>query len=144
IALICELRLFFFHRAVDCNQLLRSHGAFKSTTNKADCCQFFLAQTTHCNTQVLYICSQKGDCHVDTGHTLLPLTHPVSALLQDPPGAVGSFSAPGDQLNRPSRSGMDRSVLFFFCMFFCWVSYWRKPLVNTGRTCKLHTERPGR
>src|SRR4029434_4128606 len=30
-----------------------------------------------------------------------------------PPGAVGSFSAPGDQLNRPSRSVTDRSVLFF-------------------------------
>src|SRR4029434_4321027 len=41
------------------------------------------------------------------------LTHPGSSLLQDPPGAVGSFSAPGDQLNRPSRSVTDRSVLFF-------------------------------
>src|SRR4029434_10441014 len=63
----------------------------------------------------------------DTGHThththadevageifLLPLTHPGSSFLQDPPGAVGSFSAPGDQVNRPSQSGMDRSVLIF-------------------------------
>ena len=31
-----------------------------------------------------------------------------------------------------------------FACFSCWGSYWRKPLVNTGRTCKLHTERPGR
>ena len=23
--------------------------------NKADCCQFFIAQTTHCNTHVLYM-----------------------------------------------------------------------------------------
>src|SRR4029434_10585937 len=34
-----------------------------------------------------------------------------------PPGAVGSFSAPGDQVNRPTRSGMDRSVLFFLHVF---------------------------
>src|SRR4029434_5289793 len=40
---------------------------------------------------------------------LLPLTHP--------PGAVGSFSAPGDQVNRPSRLGTDRSVLFFLHVF---------------------------
>src|SRR4029434_54003 len=47
----------------------------------------------------------------------LPLTHPRSSLLQDPPGAVGSFSAPGDQVNRLSRSGTDRSVLFFLHVF---------------------------
>ena len=28
---------------------------YKTKTNKADCCQFFIAQTTHCNTHVLYI-----------------------------------------------------------------------------------------
>src|SRR4029434_7370832 len=39
------------------------------------------------------------------------------SFLQDPPGAVGSFSAPGDQVNRPSRSRTDRSM-FCFCMFF--------------------------
>src|SRR4029434_3008338 len=47
----------------------------------------------------------------------LPLTHPGSSLLQDPPGAVGSFSEPGDQMNRPSRSRTDRRM-FCFCMFF--------------------------
>src|SRR4029434_2639759 len=47
----------------------------------------------------------------------LHLTHPGSSLLQDPPGAVGSFSAAGDQVNRPSRSGTDRIVLFFLHVF---------------------------
>src|SRR4029434_2115463 len=47
----------------------------------------------------------------------LPLNHPGASLLQDPPGAVGSFSAPGDQVNRPSRSGTDRIVLFFWHVF---------------------------
>src|SRR4029434_2345908 len=45
------------------------------------------------------------------------LTHPGSSLLQDPPGAVGSFSAPGDQVNHPSRSGTDRRVLLFLHVF---------------------------
>src|SRR4029434_10225490 len=46
-----------------------------------------------------------------------PLTHPGTSFLQDPPGAVGSFSAPGDQVNCPSRSGTDRIVLFFLHVF---------------------------
>src|SRR4029434_1798744 len=57
-----------------------------------------------------------GDTH--TRRPLpLPFSHPGSSFLQDPPGAVGSFSAPGDQVNRPSRSGTDRSVLFFLHVF---------------------------
>ena len=40
-------------------------------------------------------------------------SRPGLSFLQDPPGAVGSFSAPGDQVNRPSWSGTERSVLFF-------------------------------
>src|SRR4029434_8464267 len=47
----------------------------------------------------------------------LHLSHPGLSFLQDPPGAVGSFSAPGDQENRPSWSGTDRSVLFFLHVF---------------------------
>ena len=47
----------------------------------------------------------------------LHLSHPGPSFLQDPPGAVGSFSAPGDQVNRPSRSGTDRIVLFFLHVF---------------------------
>src|SRR4029434_6624464 len=47
----------------------------------------------------------------------LHLTHLEPSFLQDPPGAVGSFSAPGDQVNRPSRSRTDRRM-FCFCMFF--------------------------
>src|SRR4029434_6702909 len=70
----------------------------------------------------------------------LHLTHPGPSFLQDPPGAVGSFSAPVDQVNRPSRSRRMDTCSVFAC-FSVWGSYWRKPLVNTGRTCKLHTER---
>src|SRR4029434_9736422 len=44
----------------------------------------------------------------------LHLTHPG---LQDPPGAVGSFSAPGDQVNRPSRSRTDRRMFCFLMVF---------------------------
>src|SRR4029434_5251572 len=47
----------------------------------------------------------------------LHFTYPGPSFLQDAPGAVGSFSAPGDQVNRPSRSGTDRRM-FCFCMFF--------------------------
>src|SRR4029434_849597 len=47
----------------------------------------------------------------------LHFTHPRPSFLQDPPGAVGSFSAPGDQVNCPSRSGTDRRM-FCFRMFF--------------------------
>src|SRR4029434_7685276 len=79
---------------------------------------FFIARTTHSNTHVLYIYIWRRPGH--TTHTRRPevavnLTHPGSSLLQDPPGAVGSFSAPGDQVNRPSRSGTDRVVLVFLC-----------------------------
>ena len=45
------------------------------------------------------------------------LYFPGPSFLQDPPGAVGSFSAPGDQVNRPSRSETDRSILFFLHVF---------------------------
>src|SRR4029434_8100549 len=48
----------------------------------------------------------------------LHFTHPGPSFLQDPPGAVGSFSAPRDQVSRPSWSGTDRRVFCSFCMFF--------------------------
>src|SRR4029434_10155338 len=47
----------------------------------------------------------------------LHFTHPGLSFLQDPPGAVGSYSAPGDQVNHPSRSRTYRRM-FCFCMFF--------------------------
>src|SRR4029434_9612524 len=47
----------------------------------------------------------------------LHFTHPGPSFLQDPPGAVGSCAAPGDQVSRPSRSRTDRRM-FCFCMFF--------------------------
>src|SRR4029434_8799072 len=40
----------------------------------------------------------------------LHFTYPGPSFLQDPPGAVGSFSAPGDQVNRPSLSRTDRRM----------------------------------
>src|SRR4029434_57583 len=48
----------------------------------------------------------------------LHLTHPGPSFLQDPPGAVGSFSAPGDQVNRPPRSWTDRRVNCSFLHVF--------------------------
>src|SRR4029434_3951233 len=74
-----------------------------------------MAQATHCNTHVNTWRRHRTHTHrpevaVNFWSTI---SHPGSSLLQDPPGAVGSFSAPGDQVNRPSRSGTDRSVLFF-------------------------------
>src|SRR4029434_3270341 len=62
-----------------------------------------------------------------TTHTLTRTRRPEVAVnfcsafnpsrIVPPPGAVGSFSAPGDQVNRPSRSGTDRIVLFFLHVF---------------------------
>ena len=48
----------------------------------------------------------------------LLFSHPGTSFLQDPLGAVGSFSAPGDQVNRPSRSRTDRRMLCFFIVKF--------------------------
>src|SRR4029434_9975797 len=62
------------------------------------------------------------DTHTHTGglmsfvNLVSAFSHPgLSFLLTQ--GAVGSFSAPGDQVNRPSRSGTDRIVLFFLHVF---------------------------
>ena len=45
---------------------IRDHGnVTKQTTNKADCSQFFIAQTTHCNTHVLYM-EATQDAHTHT------------------------------------------------------------------------------
>src|SRR4029434_7422142 len=77
---------------------------------------------THTHTSSLHkLSSGRGRPEVAV-NLISAFSHPASSFLKDPPGAVGSFSAPGDQLNRPCRSGTDRSVLFFFCMFFCWGS----------------------
>src|SRR4029434_1458644 len=96
---------------------------FWQQTNKADCSQFFIGRTTHSNTHVLNIYMEATRTHYTHAGLRSPcsfalsLTHPGSSFLQDPPGAVGSFSAPGDQVNCPSRSGTDRSVLFFLHVF---------------------------
>ena len=50
---------------------IRDHSnVTKQTTNKADCSQFFIAQTTHCNTHVLYMeATQDTHAHTHT-HTV--------------------------------------------------------------------------
>ena len=97
----------------------------------------------------------------DTGHThthadevageifLLPLTHPeVLVLPQGAPGAVGSLlrrtgTRPSVQSNL--GQGQDRRAIFSVLLHvFVLGFYVEETLVNTGRTCKLHTERPGR
>ena len=95
--------------------------------NKADFSQFFIAQATHCNTHVDIWRRHRTHTHTRTRtRTRRPevavnsrsaFSHPGLSFLQDPPGAVGSFSAPGDQVNRPSWSGTYRSVLFFLHVF---------------------------
>lgn len=65
----------------------------------------------------------------------LHLTHPgPSFLLQDPPGAVGSFSAPGGP-SEPSVWVTDgqENVLFFACFFPVGGSYWSKPSCEHGK-----------
>src|SRR4029434_6609351 len=87
--------------------------------------RFLMAHTTHWNTHVHIWRPHRTHTHTHT-HAGRPevavnlfsaFSHPGLSLLKDPPGAVGSFSAPGDQVNRPTRSGMDRSVLFFLHVF---------------------------
>ena len=58
---------------------------------------------------------------------------------------AASDAAPGDQVQVLSPVLVrDRTVehLLFFACFYCWGSM-GGTRVNTGRTCKLHTERPG-
>src|SRR4029434_7652406 len=100
---------------------------------------FLIAQTTHCNTHVLYM-EATQDTHI---HRPEVAVNSASAFNPFLPSARSSGQLL-NQVNRPPRSGTDRRVFCSFCMSFCWGSKWRKPLVNTGRTCKLHTERPGR
>src|SRR4029434_8294872 len=119
-------------------------------TNKADCSQFFIARTTHSNTHVLYIWTRPGH----TARTRRPEVavnfcsafNPSRTVL--PPGPQeqwAAFKRPGTKRGEPSVLVRDGPRVFCsFACFFCWGSKWRKPLVNTGRTCKLHTERPGR
>src|SRR4029434_6633246 len=67
-------------------------------------------------------------------------SHPGLSFLQDPRSSGQLLSARGPgEVNRLSWSGTDEECSVLFACFFCWGSYWRKPLVNTGRTCKLHT-----
>ena len=94
-------------------------------TNKADCCQFFIAQMTHCNTHVLYM-----EATQDT-HTLRPEIAVNSTSAFNPSQVVpppGSSRSSGQLLStrgpsEPSvsvRDGQECSVLF--ACFFCWGS----------------------
>ena len=52
----------------------------------------------------------------------LHFTHPGPSFLQDPPGAVGSFSAPGDQakcsVQSWSGTGQESDLFLFFLHVF--------------------------
>ena len=97
-----------------------------TVTNKADFSQFFIATSSLLQHTRVFYGGDTGQTHTNTRRPevavkctlcISPITHPGPSFLQDPPGAVGSFSAPGDQVNRPSRSGTDRIVLFFLHVF---------------------------
>src|SRR4029434_5030378 len=94
-----------------------------------------MAHTTHWNTHVHIWRRHRTHTHTHAGKPEIAVN------------LVSAFSHPGLSLdcevNCPSLV-RDGHVFCYFACFFCWGSYWRKPLVNTGRTCKLHTERPGR
>ena len=79
------------------------------------------------------------------GRSSLPLTHP-GILPQGHPEAVGChIAAPGDQVQVPSPVLVrDRTDEHLFCMFLLLWGSMGGTQVNTGRTCKLHTEKgPG-
>ena len=89
------------------------------TNNKADCCQFFIAQTTHCNTHVLYM-EATQDTHT---HTRRPEVAVNSTSAFNPSRIVpppGSSRSSGQLLSargpiEPSvsvRDGQECSVLF--------------------------------
>src|SRR4029434_11040735 len=86
-------------------------------TNKADFSQFFTATHT-----CIFYGGDTGHTHKRRPEVAVKCTRRISPIpdrpsSSTPPGAVGSFSAPGDQVNRPSRSWTDRRM-FCFCMFF--------------------------
>src|SRR4029434_858516 len=88
-------------------------------------------------------------CRSVTDHTegavnlFSAFSHPApswTVLRQGPCRSSGQLcSARGpSEVNCPSLVRDGHEFCYFAC-FYCWGS-----LVNTGRTCKLHTERPGR
>src|SRR4029434_5079926 len=92
------------------------HTHTHTQTNKADCCQFFIAQTTHCNTHVHILGGDTGHTHAGGGRREFDFCiFPSLTVL--PPGPQELLSARGpSEVNRPSWSGIDRSG--FCCMFF--------------------------
>src|SRR4029434_3467720 len=103
--------------------------------------RFLMAHTTHWNTHVhIWRRHRTHTRRPDVAVNLFSAFFPSWTVL--PPRAPTS-SAPLVRHRGPSepsvlvKDGQECSVLF--ACFFCWGSYWRKPLVNTGRTCKLHT-----
>src|SRR4029434_1361241 len=102
--------------------------------------QVLMAHTTHWNPHVHIWRRHRTHTHLFSAFfpswTVLPPGPPRSS------GQLVSARGPSE-VNCPS-SVRDGHVFCYFACFFCWGSYWRKPLVNTGRTCKLHTEKIGR
>src|SRR4029434_5870456 len=110
-----------------------------------------------CLCVLVYVCARVSVCVCVCGHLVTKahhkgavnlfsaFSHPGPSFLKDPPRSSGQLcSARGpSEVNCPSLVRDGHEFCYFAC-FYCWGSYWRKPLVNTGRTCKLHTERPRR
>ena len=81
----------------------------------------------------------------DGGRSSLRLSHP-GVLPQGQPGAVGGqrcgARGPSPSAQSWLGQGQDWRASALFACFYCWGYMGGNP-GNTGRTCKLHTERPG-
>src|SRR4029434_10723215 len=112
--------------------------------------RFLMAHTTHWNTHVHIWRRHRTHTHTQVGlrcrsefiFCFFPILDCPSSRTPQEQCAACSARGPSE-VNRPSLV-RDGHVFCYLACFFCWGSYWRKPLVNTGRTCKLHTEMPGR
>src|SRR4029434_3627491 len=108
-----------------------------------------ITQATHCSTHVNTWKRHRTHTHTRRPEVVVNLvsafSHPGLSFLEDlrSSGQLLSPRGPGEG-NRLLWSRTDEECSVLFACFFCWGSWWRKPLVNTGRRCKLHTERPGR
>ena len=146
-SMYCKDACFFFVTIFYEKKRIRQHITYQSQSQS----QFIMV--THDTQQ--HTCAFFGWRHRTHTHACrrgrsemypLHLSHPGLSFLRSSQEQWAAFMAPGDQVkwSCPSWSGTDRRVICSLACFFCRGSKWRKTLVNTGRTCKLHTERPGR
>ena len=107
--------------------------------NKADCCQFFIAQTTHCNTQIWRRHSTHTHTHSHRPEVAVNSTSAFNpSRIVPPPGSSRSsgqlLSARGP--SEPSvsvRDGQECSVLFGYGGPFRICVYW----FSTNAFCSL-------